>query len=67
MFHMHEPLAPALSPFGRGEGVIFVRFVCQNASCWFGFILSYSFFTTWLTCPENAELQVARNIFTLIA
>jgi hypothetical protein len=28
-FYKHEPLAPALSPFGRGEGVVFVRCVCQ--------------------------------------
>ena|GEM_PF-6499899 len=29
--YKHEPLAPTLSPFGRGEGVISVRCVCQDA------------------------------------
>ena len=31
MFTSTNPSPPALSPFGRGEGVISVRCVCQNA------------------------------------
>jgi hypothetical protein len=55
--YKHEPLAPALSPFGRGEGVVSVRCGCQDAP-----VLDGSSRSGLISCSRLSTLDLRHTL-----